>query len=133
MRAEIFLYRAPIATPVRTSFGTMVDRPSVLIRLEDAEGFTGWGEVWCNYPAVGADYRARLLQSLVLPLAGALGSWSDPQGMWAALSRRLRILALQSGETGPIAQCLAGLECALQDLAARRAGKPLYRLPSEHA
>lgn len=133
MRADILLHRAPVATPVRTSFGTMSDRPSLLIRLEDAEGYTGWGEVWCNYPAVGADHRARLLQTVVLPLAGELGLWDDPQAMWAGLSAGLRILALQSGEAGPLAQCLAGLECALQDLAARRDSQPLFRRLSPQA
>ena len=34
-RLNIYVYRSPIDAPVRTSFGTMVDRPAVLIRIED--------------------------------------------------------------------------------------------------
>jgi L-alanine-DL-glutamate epimerase-like enolase superfamily enzyme len=42
-KAEIFVFRAPIEEPVRTSFGVMRDRPAVLLRLEDADGAHGWG------------------------------------------------------------------------------------------
>lgn len=127
MNVRILVHRIPIDTPVRTSFGTMLDRPSVLLRLEDEDGHVGWGEVWCNYPAIGAEHRARLLESVILPLAGESGLLDDPAQLWSALSGRLRVLAVQTGEPGPIAQCLAGLECALQDLAARRTGLPLHR------
>src|SRR6185503_10889659 len=37
-------------------------------------------------------------------------------------------LALQSGEPGPLAQAIAGVDIALWDLAARRAGEPLWRM-----
>ena len=37
------------------------------------------------------------------------------------------MLALQSGEPGPIAQAIAGVDIALHDLDARRAGQPLWR------
>ena len=126
-KAEVLVHRLPIEQPVRTSFGTMHDRPSVLLRLEDEDGAAGWGEIWCNYPAVGAEHRARLLVSTILPLTPGLRDLERPEEIWAALTGKLRVLALQTGETGPIAQCLAGLECALQDLAARRAGLPLWR------
>ena len=63
-RLQIFVYRAPIETPVMTSFGTMRDRPAVLVRIEDGDGCFGWGEVWCNYPTCGAEHRARLVEDL---------------------------------------------------------------------
>lgn len=127
MRATILVHRVPAETPVRTSFGTMHDRPSVLIRVEDDDGAFGYGEVWCNYPSVGAEHRARLMESVVLPLAGCSGLVDRPGELWAWLTEKLRILAIQSGEPGPLAHCVAGLECALQDLAARRRGLPLAR------
>lgn len=133
LRTQILVHRIPIETPIRTSFGTMYDRPSVLIRVEDENGCSGWGEIWCNFPSVGAEHRARLLHSIVLPLAGELGLFDEPQRLWSALTERLRILAIQTGEPGPFAQCLAGLECALHDLAARRAGEPLWRFLSPDA
>ncbi len=133
MRAEIFVHRVPIETPVETSFGIMRDRPSLLIRIEDDDGCTGWGEVWCNFPSVGAEHRARLLAATILPLAAEFGALSEPGLLWTTLTQHLRVLANQTGEHGPIAQCLAGLECALQDLAARRQTKPLYRMLTKTA
>ncbi len=38
------------------------------------------------------------------------------------------MLAIQSGEPGPIAQVIAGVDLAVWDLCARRAGQPLWRL-----
>ena len=34
-RVAAFVFRCPIATPVRTSFGTMHDRPAVYVRVEE--------------------------------------------------------------------------------------------------
>jgi len=125
--ATIMVHRTPISTPVRTSFGIMYDRPSLLVEIADSDGHAGWGEVWCNFPSVGAEHRARLLQTVILPAAAELGGWDDPATLWQKLSERFHVLALQSGEFGPLNQCLAGLDCALHDLAARRRGLPLYK------
>ena len=57
---EAFAFRVPIAAPIKVSFGTFRDRPMVLVRIVDAGGAEGWGEIWCNWPAVGAEHRARL-------------------------------------------------------------------------
>lgn len=35
---EAQVYRVPVETPVRASFGTMRDRPAVVIRAEDFDG-----------------------------------------------------------------------------------------------
>lgn len=125
--AEVFVFRAPIESPVRTSFGIMHDRPAVLIRVEDADGFHGWGEVWCNFPSCGAEHRGRLLADTVAPLA--LGrEWTEPGELSAAIARKLEVLRLQCDEPGPLDQTLAGLDMALWDLVARRAGKPLHAM-----
>jgi len=125
-RVEGFVLSAPCA-PVRTSFGTMLERPALLVRVMDTDGAEGWGEVWCNFPACGVRHRAALLRTVIGPaLAGAPGG--DPAGASGALAARFEVLALQSGEPGPFAQVLAGLDQALWDLAARRAGQPLWRL-----
>src|SRR5690606_12658942 len=68
-RIEARVYRAAISAPVRTSFGVMRDRPAVLVRVVDSEGAEGWGEVWCNFPSVGAEHRARLLRDVIAPVA----------------------------------------------------------------
>lgn len=123
---DAFVFRAPIARPVRTSFGEMHDRPAVFVRVTDSDGAVGWGEVWCNFPACGAEHRARLVESVIRPLL--LGrSFTGPADVFAFLSQRTAVLAIQSGEPGPIAQAIAGVDLALWDLCARRAGQPLWR------
>ena len=67
-RVEAHVLRWPVKVPVRTSFGVMHDRPAVLVRVEDGEGAFGWGEAWCNFPACGAEHRARLIETLLAPL-----------------------------------------------------------------
>jgi hypothetical protein len=108
VRVEALVYRCPIDTPVVTSFGTMHDRPMLLVRVEDNEGAVGWGEVWCNFPAVGAEHRARLISSVLAPIVLAAPS-ADPAAMFALLTGRTAVLALQSGEPGPLAQAIAGI------------------------
>jgi len=96
-RVSLHVLRAPIAEPVRTSFGVMVDRPCVLVAIGDAEGTWGWGEIWCNYPVCGAEHRARLAAEAVAPpLVGQ--SFADPSAAQRSLARTLRVLALQTRE-----------------------------------
>lgn len=120
-RLSAHVFRAPIAAPVVTSFGVMRDRPAVLLRVEDADGAHGWGEIWSNFPSCGAEHRARLATSAFAP-ALFEREFADPAEAFMFLERRLRILALQAAEWGPFAQVLAGIDVALWDLAARRAG-----------
>ena len=80
--AEIFVFRAPIEKAVRTSSGIMHDRPAVLLRLEDEDGMHGWGEAWCNFPSCGAEHRARLLETAILPKV--IGKpWSSTAALYA--------------------------------------------------
>ena len=125
IRAHVL--RMPILQPVRTSFGVMRERPALLVQARDAEGAQGWGEAWCNFPPGGAEHRARLLDSV---LAEALRdrSFDTPAEAFGHLSRATAVLALQAGEPGPFAQAIAGIDLALWDLVARRAGLPLWRL-----
>lgn len=120
------VFRAPIARPVRTSFGVMTDRPAVVVRAEDGEGVRGYGEAWCNFPAVGAEHRARLIESFLGPLVAGR-EWEGPEEAFRLMTDRARMLATQAGEPGPLAQAIAGVDIALWDLAARRAGAPLWR------
>ena len=126
-RLEAFVFRAAIRTPVRTSFGTMVDRPAVFVRAEDDSGVVGWGEAWCNFPSCGAEHRDRLIDSVIAPLVVGR-SFDSPAAAFAAMTERTAVLAIQSGEPGPIAQAIAGVDLALWDLCAKRAGEPLWRL-----
>jgi D-galactarolactone cycloisomerase len=124
---QAFCYRYPLTTPVVTSFGRMNDRPAVFVRVEDEDGGSGWGEVWCNFPSVGAEHRARLITEMLAPML--IGrEVADPSELFDGITAATSVLALQSGEQGPIAQAIAGIDIAVWDLFARRAGKPLWRL-----
>jgi len=121
-RLEILHYRHKLARPIQTVMGPMEHRPALLLRIEDDAGAHGWGEIWCNFPPGGDAYRAGLAGRVAATaLQAAQGSGSPFLAMIAALKR----LAIQSGEPGPMAQIASGLDIALTDLAARKAGLPL--------
>ena len=119
--------RSTIATPVQTSFGIMTDRPALYLLLEDASGNSGIGEVWCNFPACGAEHRERLLQTSILP-ALTDKEFSDPVTCFHTLQNHFERLVLQTGEHGPIAQCIAGIDLCLWDLVSKRLQAPLHKL-----
>ena len=124
---QAFCYRYPLTTPVVTSFGEMRDRPTLFVRVEDEDGHTGWGEVWCNFPSVGAEHRTRLINEMLAPmLAGRVVT--HPSDVFESLSAATSVLALQSGESGPFAQSISGIDIALWDLFAKRAKTPLWRM-----
>lgn len=121
-RLEILHYRHTLASPIPTVMGPMHHRPALLLRVEDDEGACGWGEIWCNFPPGGDAYRAQLA-GRVAAVALRAGEASDTP--FIAMIAALRRLAIQSGEPGPMAQIASGLDIALTDMAARRAGVPL--------
>lgn len=131
-KLETLLFRAPIAEPLRTSFGVLTSRPALLVRAEDADGAVGWGEIWCVFPPCGAEHRAALVATLLAPIVTA-EDWSGPAAAYDAMTRRTHVVMLQGGEAGPIAQAIAGVDIALWDLAARRAGRPLWRFAAGDA
>ncbi|MCP3397280.1 mandelate racemase/muconate lactonizing enzyme family protein [Bradyrhizobium sp. CCGB20] len=124
---EAFCYRYPLATPVVTSFGKMLNRPAVFVRVIDEDGVEGWGEAWSNFPAPGAEHRARLVNEVLAP--GLVGRRFDGPGQaFEALTKGTEVLALQCGEPGPFAQAISGIDLALWNLSARRQRQPLWRL-----
>ncbi|MHC2681993.1 D-galactarolactone cycloisomerase [Bradyrhizobium diazoefficiens] len=120
-------FRYPLATPVVTSFGKMLNRPAVFVRVVDEDGVEGWGEAWSNFPAPGAEHRARLINEVLAP--GLVGrKLENPAQAFEVLSKGTEVLALQCGEPGPFAQAISGIDLALWDLFARRRNLPLWRL-----
>ncbi len=124
---ECRVFRVPIENPVKTSFGTMTSRPALFLRVGAEDGAWGWGEVFCNFPQVGAEHRARLVDSLFAPLLEGSPT-DDPPRIRERLEARVRKLAIQCGEPGPFAQIIGAIDQALWDMAGRRAGKPLWKL-----
>ena len=126
-KVEPILLRAKIDTPVITSFGTIPERAVLLVRLEDKDGAVGWGEIFGNFPMHGAENRAHLVRDYIAPIALS-EEWESPAHAFEAMTRKTHIMTLQSGEPGSFAQAIAGVDIALWDLAAWRAGKPLWQL-----
>jgi D-galactarolactone cycloisomerase len=123
---ETFVLRYPLTRPVQTSFGLMFDRPMVLVRVTNNDGQQGWGEIWCNFPSVGAEHRKRLADEILAPLI--IGKQFDkPQDLYDYLTRSVEILTIQCAEPGPFAQAIAGIDLAVWDLAARLNEKPLWQ------
>lgn len=124
---ETFALEAPVERPVRNSFRTLTSRSALLVRVTDADGACGWGEVWCNFPPNAARHRANLIERVAAPMI--VGRVFDtPEQVFQSLEQQLRVPAITSGEPGPFAQITAGIDVAIWDLVARRAGEPLWRL-----
>lgn len=126
-KLEAFVFRAPIAEPRMNAFGTQTDRPAVLVRLIDTDGVEGWGEVFCNWPSVAAEHRARLADSLFRPLVENC-QFSDPEALFRNLTQSTARMRLQSDERGPFDQTISGIDIAAWDLLARRRAQPLWRV-----
>ena len=131
-RLDVYALEAKIDTPVTTSFGSIPARVSALLRIEDTDGHAGWGEIWGNFPSITCAYRAALAcKVLPEPLLGA--TVETPGAFCIQLADKLRVLAVQAAEPGPISAVLAATNQALWDLVARRQALPLRRALNENA
>ncbi|MXU66022.1 mandelate racemase/muconate lactonizing enzyme family protein [Oceanomicrobium pacificus] len=123
-QVEGFPVSAIPVSPARSSMGDLDRRSSLVIKVTDRDGATGWGEIWSNFPPSAAAHRLAILQDLVFPsVAGR--RFDGPPALTAWLEARWRILARHTGETGPFENIIAGLDIAAWDLCARRAGLSL--------
>lgn len=131
-RVEAYAVSAHPAVGPVSSLGPMPVRNGVLIAITCSEGITGWGEIWCNFPPRGNVTRLNLLQDVITPhLLGARFDSFDAAR--PHLEKELVRMAIHTGEFGPFAHCLAGIDTALADLAAKRAGLPLAEFLSPGA
>ncbi len=125
-KVECWVHRAPIAVPLANAFAAMTNRPAVWLRVSASDGAWGWGECFSNFPTVGAEHRARLVESIFAPLLEKQ-ELQSPGEMRKMLATRTRLMAIQCGEPGPFAQIIGAIDQALWDMSARRAGEPLWK------
>lgn len=131
-RIWIDVFRAAVDKPVVTSFSTIPSRGVAILRLEDESGAVGWGDIWGNFPTVTTEYRARLA-GFLLPDLLRDQSVDDIPALHRDLVGKLRVMAVQADEPGPVAAVLAAADQALWDLKARKAGVPLRRVLDSNA
>lgn len=108
MKASVSEVSVRLRKPFVTAAGEIQDRELLLLRLEDDDGWVGWGEAAPLGVSVD-EVRAQL--EACLPILGA--------------SQR-PFEACREVATLPMA--LAAVDLALWDLAGRRAGQPVWRL-----
>lgn len=123
-RVQAFAVSARPPVGPESSLGTMPVRNGLLIALTTTDGVVGWGEIWCNFPPRGNLARQNLMQDVIAPLlVGAqFDHYSDCR---ATLEQSLARMIIHTGEYGPFAHCLSGIDTAMADIAARRRGVPL--------
>lgn len=121
---------APLAEPVRTSFGVMTARHAILVNVRSDDGLSGWGESFGNFPAWAPFERIHTISDGLAPLL--LGE--DPLEP-LHLHRKMRVasapLARQWGAPGPISQAISAVDIALWDILGQARGEPIHRLLGE--
>jgi o-succinylbenzoate synthase len=119
-RMTLHLVDLPLVNRFRTAYGTTTTKRTVLVRLEDADGFVGWGE------APGAD------QPLYAP--------DTAESSWYALTKLLAPRVIGTEFAGPAHLAAAwaplqgyhyathALECAAWAVASQRLDRPIAHL-----
>lgn len=132
--AHIQAYALSVKPPVGpvSSLGNMPVRNAVLVAITSKQGVTGWGEVWCNFPPRGNLARLNLLQDVIAPyLIGK--TYHDFSDCRKDLEKQFERMIIHTGEHGPYRHCIAGIDTALADLAARSEGLSLARFLSSRS
>lgn len=108
---DAFPLEAPISTPRRNAFGVQTARHALFVRLRLDSGAIGWGEIFTNWPAFAAPYRAKIVSEVLAPkTVGA--SFASPADFWKRLTEDTAQVAIQCGEAGPFSAAIAGVEIA---------------------
>lgn len=124
---EPIVLRIPLDEPVRTPMGMADSAIALLVRVTTTAGEQGWGEIWCNFPRFGAFHRATIVKRVLEPFLKSR-QFSGPYDAWSAMNAAVNVLRLQSGEPGPLAAAIAGIDIALWDIVGQREKKPLWEL-----
>jgi len=113
--------RAPAADGPTMALGRMPTRPALLARVVDRDGVAGWGEVWANFPPRANLHKAHLLEDVIAARLDGF-TFTAPVEVTEYLREALATYFLHAGQSRVFEHLLAGLDCALWDLALRAAG-----------
>src|SRR5690625_4719444 len=126
---SVTILSAPVVDAVPMSFGQLDARQACILEI-DADGVTGLGESWINYPAWAPRERMATLLEGVAPLL--LGSrFSSPHDVQQVLLEKLLPVGRQWGATGPIWQAISAVDLALWDLLGKATGVSTAQLLSD--
>ncbi len=93
---------------------------SLIVRVETDDGLVGWGEGFGHLVNPGT-------QAILDALVGPWFVGRDPAPIAATMEEAQRAFH-GFGRTGPVMYALSAMDIALWDLAAKRAGVPLFRM-----
>ncbi len=128
-RFEVFALSRAVDGGPKSSLAPMPTRNGLLLKVTSREGVSGWGEAWCNYPPRGNVSKLLLLQDVVLPtmLGRRVDQWD---ALRPELEQEFARMMIHTGEYGPFTHCIAALDMAAADIAARMQNKSLGELLS---
>jgi O-succinylbenzoate synthase len=118
-RLELVEIALPLRAPFETSFGTTSQRRILIVRVVDSSGAVGYGE--CTAP------EAPFFNHETIDTA-----WMIIKGFVAPMLAKAKVCCAKdvSSALAPIRgnrMAIGGVEAAIWDLEAKRAGKPLWR------
>ena len=122
-RVEPILIRTPLvldgAVP-QASGAPKNDVHTLLVKVETDDGVTGWGEAFAN---AGWQSTRTAVEQIIAPRV--IGK--DPAQI-AQIQADLHRGLYNTGRSGAVMFAISGLDIALWDIVAKRAGLPLYQL-----
>ncbi len=122
-RVEPILIRTPLelddAVP-HASGAPKKDVHTLLVKVETDEGLCGWGEAFSN---AGWESTRTAVSDIIAPRCVG----KDPANISQIMADLHRGL-YNTGRSGPVVFAMSGVDIALWDIAAKRAGMPLYKL-----
>lgn len=133
-RLTVTLLSAPIQQSIQMSFSRLTSRKLCLVEIE-ANGITGVGETWINYPSWAEKERFATMIDGVGPLLMGTDV-SSPEVVQEKLTQALLPVGRQWGAPGPMWQAISGVDIALWDLlgkaSAASSGQLLQGSETEH-
>lgn len=127
-RAKVWSFELPLHRPLATAHGPIARRRGFLIAVEDEAGCLGYGEA-TPLPEFGTEDETACRRAI----EGALEAWTASEAPPLPIGSDTHdgVVSLDAADAADAlspAPCAEfGLETAFLDLAARRAGDPLFR------